>query len=30
MRRDEMINLLLDYCRRKPEELARLEELLPR
>jgi len=28
MRRDEMINLLLDHCRRNPEELARLEELL--
>ncbi|HOC20828.1 MAG TPA: caspase family protein [Anaerolineae bacterium] len=30
MRRDDMINLLLDYCRRNPKELARLEELLPR
>ena len=30
MRRDEMINLLLDHCRRNPEELTRLEKLLPR
>ncbi|HRU95118.1 MAG TPA: hypothetical protein P5195_07820, partial [Anaerolineae bacterium] len=29
MRRDEMINLLLDHCRRNPEELARLKKLLP-
>lgn len=28
MRRDERINLLLDYCRRNPEEAARLGSLL--
>jgi hypothetical protein len=28
-RRDEMINLLLDHCRRNPEEAARLAALLP-
>lgn len=29
-RRDDMIDLLLNYCLRNPKELARLEELLPR
>jgi len=28
MRRDEMLNLLLDHCRRHPEEAQRLERLL--
>lgn len=29
LRRDEKVNLLLDYCRRNPEEAARLAQLLP-
>jgi hypothetical protein len=28
MRRDEMINLLLDHCRRHPEDADRLDDLL--
>ncbi|MDY7079751.1 MAG: hypothetical protein SXV54_22930 [Chloroflexota bacterium] len=30
LRRDEMLNLLLDHCRRKPEEAARLAALFER
>lgn len=30
MRRDEMINLLLEHCHYNPKDAARLEELLPR
>ncbi len=29
MRRDEMLNLLLDHCRHNPEDAARLKALLP-
>ena len=28
LRRDEMINLLLDYCRRHPESVNQLNDLL--